>query len=85
MELTELTLRLVVLLLPGAIAALIVDKLTPHRPWSSFRFILHAIILGSITYITYQGVLVLFAIKGLILDKVFECHKLTLVSGKIIE
>lgn len=55
MELSELTLRLVVLLVPGAVAALVVEKLTEHRPWSPFAFVLHSILLGTAAYFAHQG------------------------------
>jgi hypothetical protein len=57
MNISDLTLRLIFLLMPGAIAALIVGKLTFHRRWSIFSFILHSFLLGVGTYLLYQLIL----------------------------
>lgn len=54
MEVSELTLRLIILLIPGAIASLIVEIATVHKPWSSFKFMLNAILLGFFSYLTAQ-------------------------------
>ena len=58
MNISDLTLRLIFLLMPGAIAALIVEKLTFHRRWSIFSFILHSFLLGTGAYFLHQLALV---------------------------
>lgn len=54
MEISELTLRLIILLIPGAIAAIIVEVATVHKSWSSFKFILNSILFGFFSYLTLQ-------------------------------
>lgn len=54
MEISELTLKLVLLLIPGAIASLIVEQLTIHKDWNSFRFIMSSIVLGCLSYLLLQ-------------------------------
>lgn len=55
MQTSELTIRLILLILPGAIAALIIEKLTVHKPWDAFRFIFYSTLMGLISYLTYQA------------------------------
>jgi hypothetical protein len=38
MEISAFTMRLLILLLPGLIAAVIVERLTLHPKWEQFRF-----------------------------------------------
>jgi len=54
MEISELTLKLIILLIPGGIGSIILERLTVHKPWTSFRFILNAIIIGVFAYVTLQ-------------------------------
>lgn len=51
---TELTIKLIILLIPGALGCIIYEKLTIHKDWSQFRFILNSIILGSTAYFICQ-------------------------------
>jgi hypothetical protein len=53
-QISEFTIRLIILLLPGGLATLLVELFTVHRKWSSFRFILYSIFLGAASYVTYQ-------------------------------
>jgi hypothetical protein len=55
METSELTIRLIVLLIPGLIAALMIETLTVHTKWSQFRFVLYSILLGYASYFSYQA------------------------------
>lgn len=48
------TIRVVVLLLPGLLAAIIVERLTVHPKWEQFRFLLYSGILGCLSYIFLQ-------------------------------
>lgn len=55
MEMSDLTIRLTLLILPGAIATLVVENLTiESAQWKAFRFILYSIILGFLCYICTQ-------------------------------
>ncbi len=54
MEIPELTLKLIILLTPGAIASIIFEKLTIHEKWTSFQFIANSILFGGTSYLTAQ-------------------------------
>jgi len=54
MELSQLTIRIVILLLPGAIATLLVDKISTHSKWNDFQFVLFSILLGATSYLFLQ-------------------------------
>lgn len=51
MEISEFTLKLILLLIPGAIASLVFVKLTTHTKWNTFKFLAHSILFGSISYL----------------------------------
>lgn len=51
MEISEFTLKLILLLIPGGISCLIIEYLTIHKRWTSFRFIVNSIFLGAISYL----------------------------------
>ena len=48
---SELTIKLIIILIPGAIATLIFGKLILHKEWSSFRFVLYSILFGIVSYV----------------------------------
>jgi len=50
---TELTLRLALLFLPGIICALLVERLVPTSVWSTARLALYSLVLGLICYLLY--------------------------------
>ncbi|RLA40132.1 MAG: hypothetical protein DRR42_26375 [Gammaproteobacteria bacterium] len=50
----QLAVTLIVIFLPGLIAATISDKLTVHSKWSSFKFSLYAFLLGISSYALLQ-------------------------------
>jgi hypothetical protein len=51
-EISELTLKLIIISIPGAIALLVYQKLTiSTQKKNSFDFVLHTIVFGSITYL----------------------------------
>lgn len=54
MEISELTLKLLIILIPGAIATVIIDKLTIHKEWVPFKFVINSIIFGIFSYLTLQ-------------------------------
>lgn len=51
---SDLTIKLIIILIPGAISTLIFGKLILHKEWSSFRFVLYSILFGIISYLTLQ-------------------------------
>ncbi|RZK26353.1 MAG: hypothetical protein EOO43_03075 [Flavobacterium sp.] len=57
MQVSEFTLKLILLLIPGAIASIIFEKLTIHKKWSPFQFIANSIMFGGACYLTSQLVL----------------------------
>ena len=50
----QFVVSLIVILIPGIIAAVIADKITVHSKWNSFKFSLYASILGLATYAGLQ-------------------------------
>ena len=50
----QFVVTLVVILIPGIIAAVISDKITVHSKWNSFKFSLYAMILGLSAYAGLQ-------------------------------
>ncbi|MBN8627343.1 MAG: hypothetical protein J0M17_17840 [Planctomycetes bacterium] len=53
MELSELTIRLLLLFFPGIICHLIVDALTVHRTRRLDHIILHSFVYGVVCYLVY--------------------------------
>ena len=51
MDISNLTLKLIFILIPGAIAGLIFEKLTVHKPWNNFKFIAQSILFGLLAYL----------------------------------
>ena len=51
----ELVVTLVLILLPGIIAAVVADKITVHSKWGSFKFGLYALLLGVGCYVALQA------------------------------
>lgn len=51
MDISELTLKLIFVLIPGALASLLFEKLTIHKPWNSFKFVSHSILFGVLAYL----------------------------------
>lgn len=56
MEISELTLKLILILIPGSIASIIYERLTIHKQWNSFKFVINAILFGALSYIVAQFV-----------------------------
>lgn len=56
MEISELTLKLILLLIPGSIACVIYERLTIHKQWNSFKFVTNAILFGGVSYLLAQVV-----------------------------
>ncbi len=51
---TELTLKLIIILIPGAIATIVFGKLILHKEWSNFRFTLYSVLFGIFSYLILQ-------------------------------
>lgn len=51
MDISELTLKLILILVPGGIASIIFERLTIHKEWSNFKFVVNSILLGGISYL----------------------------------
>lgn len=54
MDISDIAIKIFILMLPGAAAAVLVDKLTVHKEWKAFRFFINAIILGLLSYLLLQ-------------------------------
>ena len=53
MELSEFTLRIILLFIPGVISFIIIDKLTIHKESKAHNILIISLILGFICYIFY--------------------------------
>jgi hypothetical protein len=51
MEISALVLRLIVIMLPGIVCALLVEKLTIHKPQNEFRFVMNVLLFGFLSYV----------------------------------
>lgn len=51
MDVTNVTVKLVLLLLPGIFGALLYEKLTIHRPWKQFRYVLYILLISISAYV----------------------------------
>jgi len=60
MQVSELTLKLILLLIPGAIASMMFEKLTVHKKWTPFQFIANSILFAGLSYLLAQVVFNLF-------------------------
>lgn len=66
---SELTVKLIILLLPGAISTLIFGKLILHKEWDSFKFVLYSILFGAFSFLILQIILNLL---NLVFDSFIE-------------
>jgi hypothetical protein len=55
LDISALTLKLIIILIPGAISTLLFDSLTTHKEWTPFKFIVNCILMGIIAYLLLQG------------------------------
>ena len=65
MEISQLTIKLIILLIPGGIGAIILERLTVHKTWTSFRFILNSIIIGIFSYLILQIIILVVYYLGI--------------------
>lgn len=54
MEISELTLKLIILLIPGAIGTIIMNRLSIRKELNSFQFVVNSIIIGVLSYLFLQ-------------------------------
>ena len=57
------------ILLPGVISTIIVDKITVHSKWDAFKYSLYSFVLGMFSYAIIQ---ILFYIKDFLKNCSFE-------------
>lgn len=50
MTISDVTIRILFLMLPGIISARIIEHLTVHKAWKQFRFVINSFLLGVINY-----------------------------------
>jgi hypothetical protein len=50
----ELTLKLILLIIPGIIASLVYNRLAAHKKWSNFEYSIHILLLGVMSYLALQ-------------------------------
>ena len=81
MEVSDLTIRLIILIIPGIVATLIVDTLTIHREWSPFRFSIYSVVLGVASYLFYQSFLYLWELLTLLCPRAPTPPSLTFWSS----
>lgn len=55
----ELTIKIVMLLLPGIIVTMLIDKFTEHKAWNNYKYSLFVISYGILSYLTLQILLLL--------------------------
>ncbi len=51
MTVSALALKLILILIPGGLATLILEKLTTYLKWEAFKFIINSILLGGLSYL----------------------------------
>jgi hypothetical protein len=56
MTLSEFSLRIILIFLPGLIAFIIVEQLTSHKEIQPFRLLLHSFLLGFLCYLIYYPI-----------------------------
>jgi len=56
MDISDFTIRLIFLLIPGTISCLIIETIALHKKWTQFRFIINAVLLGLFSFLLLQWV-----------------------------
>ena len=79
MEITELSIKIILLLIPGVIASLINDKLSLRpRAFSPFNYILYSILFGLLAYALFQMFSnLVFWVINLIVESSLEYYEVT--------
>ncbi|MBI4833403.1 MAG: hypothetical protein HY811_01100 [Planctomycetes bacterium] len=65
MELSEFTLRIILLFMPGIISLFIIDKLVPHKEFKSYQLFSLSLLLGFICYLLYYPIVKLVTLTGI--------------------
>lgn len=76
----ELTIKIVMILFPGIITTMFLDKFTEHKPWGNFRYTLYIVFYGILSYVSLQAFILVSDLKNILyqgLEK-FEFIKYTL-------
>ncbi len=60
MDLSAFALKLILILIPGGLATLILEKLTTYLKWESFKFIINSILLGGLSYLVSDLIFYIF-------------------------
>lgn len=60
MTLSALALKLILILVPGGLATLILEKLTTYLKWEPFKFIINSILLGGLSYLLSDLIFYIF-------------------------
>jgi len=72
MQISQFTIKLIIILIPGAIAGIIYEKITIHKKRNSFEFLVMAILFGGVSYLTAQTFFSIFGIKSIDLSLFWE-------------
>ncbi len=67
----ELTLKLLLLIIPGIIASIVYNRLTAHKKWTNFENSIHILLFGVFSYLFLQLVLNSYNF----LQVFFNCNK----------
>jgi len=65
MTLSALALKLILILVPGGLATLILEKLTTYVKWEPFKFIINSILLGGLSYLLSDLIFYVFYSKDI--------------------
>jgi hypothetical protein len=60
MTVSALALKLILILIPGGLATLILEKLTTYLKWGPFKFIINSILLGGLSYLISDLIFYIF-------------------------
>lgn len=50
----ELSIKMIMILFPGIITTMLLDKIIEHKPWSSFKYSLFIVFNGVMSYAILQ-------------------------------
>lgn len=65
MTVSALALKLILILIPGGLATLILEKLTTYLKWEPFKFIINSILLGGLSYLLSDLVFYIFCAEDI--------------------
>ena len=70
----QLAIAIVVILFPGILATIIADKVAVHSKWDSFKFSLYALVLGILSYLFLQLIVIIFDLAHYIINHAKEVN-----------